>query len=140
MRTQNGWHKQYVGWLVVGGLATLLSCSSIPGFRSDSEESEAGQRLYLQVSPEEALDILTALAPEHGWEIKSVGNQYDLTGLRGKYFRLETRRLIGGASEMSGVFFSDLKGSYVLVGKREMGLPEDLVDPLKSAIQERNGS
>lgn len=141
MRIKNSWQKRGVGWLAVGGLATLLSCSSIPGFRSDSEDEdgEAGQRLYLQVSPEEALDILTALAPGHGWEVKSVGNQYDLTGPRGKYFRLETRRLIGGASEMSGVFFSDPKGSYVLVGKREMGLPEDLVAPLKSAIQERSG-
>lgn len=139
MWIKNGGQKRGMGWLAMGCVVTLLSCSSIPGFRSDSEDEDAevGQRLYLEVSPEEALDILTALAPEHGWEVKSVGNQYDLTGPRGKYFRLETRRLIGGASEMSGVFFGDPKGSYVLVGKREMGLPEDLVAPLKSAIQER---
>ena len=120
----------------------LLGCSSIPGFRSEPEDegADVGQRLYLQVSPEEALDILTALAPEHGWEVKSIGNQYDLTGPRGKYFRLETQRLIGGASEMSGVFFSDAKGSYVLVGKREMGLPEDLVAPLKSAVEAESGA
>ena len=141
MRTKNREHKPYLGWLAVTCVLTLLSCSSIPGFRSDPEDegAEVGQRLYLQVSPEEALNLLTALAPEHGWEVQSIGNQYDLTGPRGKYFRLETRRLIGGASEMSGVFFSDPKGSYVLIGNREMGLPEDLVAPLKSAIQERTG-
>ena len=135
MRTQ----QRLAGWLAVGWLLVGLGCSSIPGFRSDSEDGGEGKRLYLHVSPEEAIDILTGLAPEHGWEVKSVGNQYDLTVLRGKYFRLGTSRLIGGGSEMSGVFFSDPKGSSVLVGKREMGLPEDLVEPLKSAIEERKG-
>lgn len=141
MWTKNGEHKPQLGWLVVGWVLLLLGCSSIPGFRSEPEDegADVGQRLYLQVSPEEALDILTVLAPEHGWEVKSIGNQYDLTGPRGKYFRLETQRLLGGASEMSGVFFSDPKGSYVLVGKREMGLPEDLVAPLKSAIEAESG-
>ena len=142
MWTKNGEHKPRLSWLAVGCMLLLLGCSSIPGFRSEPEDESAdvGQRLYLQVSPEEALDILTALAPEHGWEVKSIGNQYDLTGPRGKYFRLETQRLLGGASEMSGVFFSDPKGSYVLVGKREMGLPEDLVAPLKSAIEAESGA
>ena len=142
MWTKNGEHKPQLGWLAVGCVLLLLGCSSIPGFRSEPEDegADVGQRLYLQVSPEEALDILTALAPEHGWEVKSIGNQYDLTGPRGKYFRLETQRLIGGASEMSGVFFSDAKGSYVLVGKREMGLPEDLVAPLKSAVEAESGA
>ena len=142
MWTKNGEHKPQPGWLAVSCVLLLLGCSSIPGFRSEPEDegADVGQRLYLQVSPEEALDILTALAPEHGWEVKSIGNQYDLTGPRGKYFRLETQRLIGGASEMSGVFFSDAKGSYVLVGKREMGLPEDLVAPLKSAVEAESGA
>ena len=142
MWTKDGEHKPQLGWLAVGCVLMLLGCSSIPGFRSEPEDegADVGQRLYLQVSPEEALDILTALAPEHGWEVKSIGNQYDLTGPRGKYFRLETQRLIGGASEMSGVFFSDAKGSYVLVGKREMGLPEDLVAPLKSAVEAESGA
>ena len=142
MWTKNGEHKPQPGWLAVGCVLLLLGCSSIPGFRSEPEDegADVGQRLYLQASPEEALDILTALAPEHGWEVKSIGNQYDLTGPRGKYFRLETQRLIGGASEMSGVFFSDAKGSYVLVGKREMGLPEDLVAPLKSAVEAESGA
>ena len=141
MWTKDGEHKPQLGWLAVGCVLMLLGCSSIPGFRSEPEDegADVGQRLYLQASPEEALDILTALAPEHGWEVKSIGNQYDLTGPRGKYFRLETQRLLGGASEMSGVFFSDPKGSYVLVGKREMGLPEDLVAPLKSAIEAESG-
>lgn len=134
MRTQH-----MAGWLAVGWLLAALGCGALPGFRSDSEDEGEGQRLYLHVSPEEAIAILTALAPEHGWEVKSVGNQYDLTGMRGRYFRLGTSRLIGGGSEMSGVFFSDPKGSHVLVGKREMGLPEDLVDPLKSAIKKRSG-
>jgi len=142
MWTKNGEHKPQLGWLAVGCVLMLLGCSSIPGFRSEPEDegADVGQRLYLQVSAEEALDILTALAPEHGWEVKSIGNQYDLTGPRGKYFRLEAQRLLGGPSEMSGVFFSDPKGSYVLVGKREMGLPEDLVAPLKSAIEAESGA
>jgi hypothetical protein len=124
-------------------LAALIGCSSIPGFRPNAPEGDkgdkAGQKLYLNISPAEALDILTEIAPERGWEVKSVGEQYDLTGPRGKYFRLETQRLIGGKAEMSGVFFGDPKGTYVLIGEREMGLPEDLVDPLKAAVQQRVG-
>ncbi len=121
-------------------IVALLGCSSIPGFRPNAPEEDAGdetsKKLYLTVSPEEALDALTEIAPEHGWEVKSVGEQYDLTGARGKYFRIETQKLIGGALETSGVFFSDPKGTYVLIGEREMGLPEDLIDPLRAALQE----
>lgn len=123
-------------WCIV----SIVGCSSIPGFRPSSSEAEsAGQKLYLQVTPEEAIDILQDVAPEHGWEVKAVGEQYDLTGPRGKYFRVETDRLIGGKSEMSGVFFSDPKGSYVLIGKREMGLPEALVEPVTAAVRQRVG-
>jgi len=121
-------------------MVTLIGCSSIPGFRPNAPKenaaSETNNKLYLKASPEEAIDALTEIAPEHGWEIKSVGDQYDLTGSRGKYFRIETRKLIGGMLETSGVFFSDPKGTYVLTGEREMGLPEDLIEPLKAALQE----
>ena len=124
-------------------IVALIGCSSIPGFRPNAPKAgagdagdEASKKLYLTVSPEEALDALTEIAPEHGWKINSVGEQYDLTGARGKYFRIETQKLIGGRLETSGVFFSDPKGTYVLIGEREMGLPEDLIDPLKAALQQ----
>lgn len=124
-------------------IVALVSCSSIPGFRPNTPKGdaagakdEASKKLYLTVSPEEALDALTEIAPEHGWEVKSVGEQYDLTGARGKYFRIETQKLIGGRLETSGIFFSDPKGTYVLIGEREMGLPADLIDPLKALLQQ----
>ena len=133
--------KRSVGWGVcVWCIVSMVSCSSIPGFRPSSSEAEsAGQKLYLKVTPEEAIEILQEVAPEHGWEVKAVGEQYDLTGPRGKYFRVEADKLIGGKSEMSGVFFSDPKGAYVLIGKREMGLPEALVEPVKAEVRQRAG-
>lgn len=124
----------------LGCIVSIVSCSSIPGFRPNAEEgASAGQKLFLKISPEEAIDVLQDVAPENGWEVKAVGEQYDLTGPRGKYFRLETNKLIGGKSEMSGVFFSDPRGSYVLIGKREMGLPESLVEPVKAAVRAQVG-
>jgi hypothetical protein len=123
-------------------LTSFASCgtvkSVVPGMGGDSSaEANAGERLHFKITPEEALAILVELAPQNGWEVVSTGDQYDLQGPRGKYFRLETTRFIGGRSSMSGVFFSEPTGTYVIVGKRDAGLPQDLAAPLIAAIEER---
>jgi hypothetical protein len=131
-------------WLVLAFscLTFLTNCgtvkSAVPGMGSDSSSAaKAGERLHFKVTPEEALAILVELAPQNGWEVVSTGDQYDLQGLRGKYFRLETTRFIGGRSSMSGVFFGEPTGTYVIVGKRDAGLPQDLAAPLIAAIEGR---
>ena len=95
---------------------------------------EAGQKLHLKVAPEQAIRILDEVAAQNGWSIASVGDQYDMQGQRGKYFRIETNRFIGGVKEMSGVFFSEAEGCFVVIGKTESGLPEELVQPFLSAV------
>jgi hypothetical protein len=131
-------------WLVLlfFCLTSLTNCgtvkSVVPGMGGDStSEAKAGERLHFKITPEEALAILVELAPQNGWEVISTGDQYDLQGPRGKYFRLETTRFIGGRSSMSGVFFSEPAGTYVIVGKKDSGLPQDLVAPLIAAIEGR---
>jgi hypothetical protein len=79
--------------------------------------------------------ILDEVAAQHGWSIVSVGDQYDMQGQRGKYFRMETSRFIGGRKEMSGVFFTEPEGSYVVVGKNDAGLPEEIVEPFLAAVK-----
>jgi hypothetical protein len=154
MRLEEGWpleepmsRGKFSGWCKLSWLIVLIWCgmnliscrtvtSVIPGI-GDDEGPEAGQRLYLNVTPEEALALLVQLAPEHGWQVASTGDQFDMTGLRGKYFRLETEKFIGGRQEMSGVFFNDPNGTYVIIGKRGTGLPEPLVAPLTAAVEKR---
>ena len=96
---------------------------------------EAGQKVHLRVPPEQAVRILDEVAAEHGWSVVSVGDQYDMQGQRGKYFRMETTRFIGGRKEMSGVFFTEPEGSYVVVGKTDAGLPEEIVEPFLAAVK-----
>src|SRR5262245_3016548 len=96
---------------------------------------EAGEKVHLKVPPEQAVRILDEVAAEHGWSIVSVGDQYDMQGQRGKYFRMETSRFIGGRKEMSGVFFTEPEGSYVVVGKTDAGLPEEIVEPFLAAVK-----
>jgi len=95
---------------------------------------EAGQKVHLKVPPEQAVRILDEVAAQNGWSIVSVGDQYDMQGQRGKYFRMETSRFIGGRKEMSGVFFAEPEGSYVIVGKNDAGLPEEIVEPFLAAV------
>ena len=38
---------------------------------------------------------------------------------------------------MSGVFFSEPSGSYVLVGKHDSGLPQELTGPFLAAVEAR---
>ena len=100
---------------------------------------EAGEKVHLKVPPEQAVQLLDEVAAQHGWSIVSVGDQYDMQGQRGKYFRLETTRFIGGRKEMSGVFFNEPNGSYVVIGKTDAGLPEELVQPFLTAVNEHVG-
>lgn len=99
----------------------------------------AGEKVHLKVPPEQAVRILDEVAAQHGWSIVSVGDQFDMQGQRGKYFRMETTRFIGGRKEMSGVFFNEPEGSYVIVGKNDAGLPEELVQPFLAAVNEQGG-
>jgi hypothetical protein len=101
---------------------------------------EAGDKLQLNVSPEEAVRILDEVAAQNGWYMVSVGDQHDMQGQRGKYFRLETDRFIGGRKQMAGVFFGDPTGSYVMIGKSETGLPEDLVPAFVAAVKQHSGA
>lgn len=114
--------------------------SVVPGLKSESSGPEVGEKLKLQIPPDEAVRVLDDVAAENGWHLVSVGDQYDMQGHRGRYFRLETDRFIGGRKEMAGVFFSDAAGSYVLVGKYDTGLPQELVPAFMAAVQQRSGA
>ena len=134
--------------LALSGCGSMKSAASavpgasyIPGLADDeSGEPQEGDKLHLQISPDEALAILADVAPQHGWTLAAVGEQHDLQGLRGKYFRLETTRFLGGATEMNGVFFIEPQGTYVIVGKRHTGLPEELVEPFTLAVKEKTAT
>jgi len=106
-----------------------------------TEKSLAGgEKVHLKVPPEQALRVLDEVAAQHGWSIVSVGDQFDMQGQRGKYFRMETVRFIGGRKQMSGVFFNEPGGSYVIVGRNEAGLPPELVEPFLAAVNGQQGS
>ena len=123
-------------------LTHLTGCSTVkslvPGMGKDkSAAADSGERLHLSVPPEEAVAILREVAPQNGWQVVSTGDQFDMQGPRGKYFRLETDRFIGGRKSVSGVFFSEPSGTYVIVGKQDTGLPEALAAPLTAAVEAR---
>ncbi len=123
-------------------LAHFVGCSTvksvIPGMGSDSPPGAAvGERLHFKVTPEEAIAILREVAPQNGWQVASTGDQFDLQGLRGKYFRVETEKFLGGWKSMSGVFFSEPAGSYVIVGKSDTGLPQELTGPFMAMVEAR---
>jgi hypothetical protein len=118
------------------GCSTVKSV--VTGMKSDSPPgAAAGEKLHLKVTPEEALAILQEVAPQNGWKVASTGDQFDLQGLRGKYFRLEIERFLGGAKDVSGVFFSEPSGSYVVVEKSGAGLPQELTGPFLAAVEAR---
>ncbi|MGE0823929.1 MAG: hypothetical protein AB7G75_13055 [Candidatus Binatia bacterium] len=122
-------------------LSFLFACnpvktvkSVVPGLNTDTGP-EAGEKIHLRVAPEEAVRLLDEVAADNGWQMVSVGDQYDLQGKRGKYFRMETTRFIGGRKEITGVFFDEPNGCYVIVLKNESGLPEELVDPFLAKVK-----
>ena len=133
---------QLAGCSTVKSAASVVpGASYVPGLAdSKSGGPQAGEKLYFKISPDEALEILAEVAPQHGWQLASAGEQYDLQGLRGKYFRLETTRFLGGATEMNGVFFIEPEGTYVVVGKKYTGLPEELVEPFMAAVEAKTGT
>ena len=100
---------------------------------------EAGEKLHLKVTPEQAITILDEVAAQNGWSVISVGDQYDVQGQRGKYFRIEANHFIGGVKQMSGVFFSESGGCFVVIGKTDSGIPEELVDPFLAAVNAHVG-
>ena len=96
--------------------------------------------MHFKISPEEAVAILTEIAPQHDWEVEATGDQFDLQGYRGKYFRLITGRFIGGPLEMNGVFYLEPGGTYTVVGTKSTGFPQALVEPFTAAVAERTGA
>jgi hypothetical protein len=114
--------------------------SVVPGLENETSGMEAGDKLQLRVSPDEAIRILDEVAAQNGWYMVSVGDQHDMQGQRGKYFRLETDRFIGGRKQMAGVFFSDPAGSYVMIGKSDTGLPEELAPAFVAAVQQHSSA
>lgn len=121
-------------------VSAVPGASYVPGLEADKSSGPAiGEKLHFKLTPDEALQILATVAPAHGWELDAVGEQYDLQGLRGKYFRLLTRRFIGGVFEINGVFFSEPAGTYIVVGKKDTGFPQDLIEPFTSAVVAKTG-
>lgn len=120
----------------VKSVATAVPGASLVGLKDDKPTGpQVGEKLHFKISPDEALTILAEVAPVHGWQIDATGDQYDLQGFRGKYFRLFTNRFIGGGVEMNGVFFTEPEGTYVIVGKKDTGLPQELVEPFTEAVK-----
>ncbi|MBI3246456.1 MAG: hypothetical protein HYZ50_08115 [Deltaproteobacteria bacterium] len=116
-------------------VSAVPGASYVPGLQAEtSSATTVGKKLHFKITPDEALQILATVAPAHGWELDAVGEQYDLQGLRGKYFRLLTSRFIGGVFEINGVFFSEATGTYIVVGKKDTGFPQDLVEPFTAAV------
>ena len=121
-------------------VSAVPGASYVPGLQAEQSSGPAvGEKLHFKLTPDEALQILATVAPAHGWELDAVGEQYDVQGLRGKYFRLLTRRFIGGVFEINGVFFSEATGTYIVVGKKDTGFPQDLVEPFTAAVAAKTG-
>jgi hypothetical protein len=101
------------------------------------DETYAG-RQHFPVTPQEAADFLEQVAPRHGWQVVGTGDEYDVHGHRGKFFRLEPMRAGSGKKSVSGVFYTEPTGTYVRVSE-DNGLPEALVDPLIAAMKKDKG-
>ena len=105
-----------------------------------TKEIGAGEKIHLKIPPDQAIKVLDEVAAQNGWAIVSIGDQYDMQGLRGKYYRLETTRFIGGRKQMSGVFFHETEGCFTVVGKVDSGLPTELVQPFLAAVNGQTAS
>jgi hypothetical protein len=133
-------------WFFIAALYSLAisACSSVQSTvqgivtgEEPTDETYAG-RQHLPVTPQEAVDFLSAVAPQHGWEVVGRGDEYDVHGQRGKFFRIETDQLSDGKKTISGVFYAERTGTFVRVSENN-GLPEALVEPLIAEIREKKG-
>ena len=154
--------KNMISGLVAGivslsllGLINMTGCSSvksatsalIPGAKKPEEKIKVGERLHLKVAPQVALMLFEDVATENDWKVMSAGDQRDINGeVKGKFFRVETIKFLGGRKIMSGVFFKekdDDEKSYVTMGKPstdpEYGIPLELVKPMQAAVAEWTG-
>jgi hypothetical protein len=126
---------------VVGTAGCSIVKAVVPGQGEEkSSGPQVGEKVHFKISPEEAVAILAEIAPQHEWEVEVTGDQFDLQGFRGKYFRLLTGRFIGGPLEVNGVFFLEPGGTYVVVGSKNTGLPQALVEPFTAAVATRTGA
>jgi hypothetical protein len=138
--------KTFMSRLLIAAWCSLAvsACGSVQSTvqeivtgEAPTDETYAG-RQHFPVTPQEAIDFLLAVAPRHGWEVMSTGDEYDVYDQRGKFFRLETNQLLGGKKAISGVFYAEKTGAYVRVSENS-GLPEALVEPLIAEIKEKKG-
>ena len=82
---------------VKSAASVVPGASYVPGLADDkSDGPQVGEKLHFKISPDEALEILAEVAPAHEWELDAVGEQYDLEGLRGKYFKLRSFKFLLG--------------------------------------------
>jgi hypothetical protein len=121
----------------------LPACSSVESslqslVTGEERDETYGGRQHFPVSPDEAVRCLTEIAPQHGWEVVSTGDEYDVHGRRGTFFRLETNKSAESKKSINGIFYSEPRGTYVHISEKN-GLPEDLVDPLIAAIKAQKG-
>ncbi len=134
----NLYKRSGIFWIVcVGCLAGLLGCSTA----TEQDPSDLGVRdtLHLGVPPAGAIALLEEVAKDNGWVLLGAGDQLDVHGdPRGKYFRLQVDKTIGGKKLISGVFFAEPAGSYTVLnraGNEEMGFPLALVEPMVAAME-----
>lgn len=124
--------------LAVSGCSSVQSTvQGIVTGETPADETYAG-RQHFPVTPQEAVDFLVVVAPRQGWEVVSTGDEYDVHGQRGKFFRIETDQRFGGKKTISGIFYAERTGAYVRVSENN-GLPEALVEPLIAEIKEQKG-
>jgi hypothetical protein len=121
-------------------LTPLTACSTVksvvPGMGDDASSGpSAGEKLHFQVTPEEAVEILREVATQNEWELVSTGDQFDMHGPRGRFFRLENDRFLGGIKSVGGAFFAESTGCYTVVEKSGAGLPAELIAPFTAAVE-----
>lgn len=124
-------------WLSLSAGCSSVSSSvtSLVTDETPTDQTYAG-RQHLPVTPDEAVECLSDVAPQQGWEVVSTGEEYGTQGERGKFFRLAPTTLSGGQHSMSGVFYAEPSGSYVRISEQN-GLPETLVEPLITEIKKK---
>ena len=138
---QRSWVAVYCFMLSLS-LVHCTSCSTVksvvPGMGDETSSGpSAGEKLHFQVTPEEAVEILREVASQNEWELVGTGDQFDMHGPRGRFFRLENDRFLGGVKSVGGAFFAESTGCYVVVEKGGTGLPEELTAPFIAAVEAR---